>query len=236
MEGVSAVTDEEIYEAVLKTILRDTNAGFWKALQHRFEWLYNETYHSIENDPHVLPDQRLFKLLDSRFYLAETTLARIAKENRLIVSPQKISINHWRYVLVRGGGICLVQSYVQSPAELARPAKFREAHAAINGFVNSPQLPLSDVVPEVFDIAKVNGILTHGPIGKEFTEQSQNLAFLNFTVPDNSYSVVSINIPVLEIIDRFDRAEIGTEVPQRDIAQPRIKRPAAKKIEAKDSR
>jgi hypothetical protein len=101
---------------------------------------------------------------------------------------------------------------------------------------NAPQLPLSDVVPEVFDIAKVNGILTHGPIGKEFTEQSQNLAFLNFTVPDNSYSVVSINIPVLEIIDRFDRAEVGTEIPQRDIAQPRIKRPAAKKTEAKDSR
>jgi hypothetical protein len=231
-----AVTDDEIYEAVLKTILRDTNTGFWKALQHRFEWLYNETYHSIENDPHVLSDQRLFKLLDSRFYLAEITLDRIAREHRLIVSPQKIAINNWRYVLVRGGGVCLVQSYVQSPAELARPARFREAHVAINGFLNAPQLPLADVLPEVFDIAKVNGILTHGPIGKDFTEDSQSLAFLNFTVPDNSYSVVSINIPVLEIIARFERAEIGTEIPQRDIARPRIKRPAAKTIEAKDRR
>jgi hypothetical protein len=35
--------------------------------------------------------------------------------------------------------------------------------------------------------------------------------------------------PVLEIIARFEQAEMGIEAPQRDIAQPLIKRPAKKK-------
>src|SRR5215211_1855869 len=117
---VLAVTDEEIFEAVAKTILRNTNLAFWKALQHRFEWLYSEIYHSVANDPHVLEDQRSAKLLDARFYLAEKTFARVAKDNRLVTLPQKVIINNWSYTLVRGGGVCMVQSYVHSPSELAR--------------------------------------------------------------------------------------------------------------------
>ncbi len=225
----TTVRDDQIFEGVVRTILHDTTLKFWKALQHHFEWLYNEAYHSVLNDPNILTDQRSAKLLDDRFYLAEKRLALAAKDGRLSISPQKISINNWNYALVRGGGVCMVQAYVQTSSELARPAKFREAHVAINGFLSAPQLPLGDVEPAIFDIAKVNGIITHGPIGRGFTEEEQRLAFLNFTVPDETYSVVGINIPVADIIGRFEHLEVGVEVPQRDIAKPRIKRPAVKK-------
>lgn len=125
----------------------------------------------------------------------------------------------------------MVQSYVHAASELARPSKFREAHAAINSFLSAPPLPFAEVDPTMFEITKVNGIITHGPVGKKFAEQDQRLAFSNLTVPDNSYSVVGVNIPITEIIARFERAQVGTEVPQRDIAKPRVKRPAAKKQE-----
>ncbi len=209
--------------------MRETKLTFWKRLTNWFEWAYSDAYQGVANDPNILPDQRSAKLLDDRFYFAEKALQSSAKESGLITSGQKIAINNWNYTLVRAGGVCMVQSYIQSPAEMARSAKFRETHAAVNSFVNSPQLALGDVEPSIFDVAKVNGIITHGPIGKRFEEDDQQLAFLNFSIPDESCSVWGINISVAEIIVRFEHIEAGIEVSQRDIATPRIKRPAAKK-------
>jgi hypothetical protein len=53
-------------------------------------------------------------------------------------------------------------------------------------------------------------------------------------VADESYRTWGLNIPVIEIIARFEQAEMGVEAPQRDIAQPLIKRPAKKKGDQED--
>jgi hypothetical protein len=225
------VTDEQIFEGVMQTILRETRATFWKRLTHWFEWVYSDAYQGVANDPNILSDQRSAKLLDDRFYFAEKALQSAAKEAGLITSGQKITVNNWNYTLVRAGGVCMVQSYTPSPSELARAARFRETHAAVNRFLSSPQLALGDVEPAIFELAKINGIITHGPVGKGFGEEDQRLAFLNFAIPDESYSVWGINIPVAEIIARFEHSEIGVEAQQRDIALPRIKRPGIKKQE-----
>jgi hypothetical protein len=183
----------------------------------------------VVNDPRVLEDQRGANLLDQRFYVAETALQRAASETGLVSTGQKISINGWNYTLVRGGGVTMVQSYVQTPADLARPAKFREAHSAVNTFLSAPQFDFGDVDPEVFSVASINGIIIHGPVGKNFEQESQRLGFLNFAVPDETYRTWGLNFSVLEIIARFEHAEIGVEASQRDIARPLIKRPAKKK-------
>jgi hypothetical protein len=125
----------------------------------------------------------------------------------------------------------MIQSYLQAPSDMTRSAKSREAHAAINQFLNEPRLPLGDVEPAIFDISKLNGIITHGPVGRDFIEDEQQLAFLNFSVPDETCRVWGINITVAEIIARMEHVESGVEITQRDIAKPRIKRPAARKTE-----
>jgi hypothetical protein len=178
-----------------------------------------------------LEDQRAAKLLDERFYVAETALQRAASETGLVSTGQKVMINGWNYTLVRGGGVSMVQTYVQTPADFARPAKFREAHSAVNTFLRSPQLDLGDIDPKVFSISTVNGIIIHGPVAKDFDQNSQRLGFLNFAVPDDTYRIWGLNFSILEIIARFEHSESGIQTPQRDIARPLIKRPAKKKDE-----
>jgi hypothetical protein len=228
------MTDVEIIAAFWSTMFKDTKLTFWKRLQNAMEWAYEDSYQSVINDPRVLEDQRGANLLDQRFYVAETALQRAASETGLVSTGQKISINGWNYTLVRGGGVTMVQSYVQTPADLARPAKFREAHSAVNTFLSAPQFDLGDVDPDVFSVSSINGIIIHGPVGKNFDQESQRLGFLNFAVPDETYRTWGLNFSVLEIIARFEHAEIGVETPQRDIARPLIKRPAKKKGETEE--
>jgi hypothetical protein len=217
------MTDEEIRLAVLETIVSDTNQKFWKRLTHWMEWAYSDAFQQVANDPTVLGDQRSAKLLDERLYATERALHRAAQESDLIASTQKIEINKWNYTLVRGGGVCLIQNYVQTPSEMTRPARFREQHAAVNTFLRSPQLALGDIDPAVFTVAKVNGILIHGPAGREFDEAEQVLAFSNFAVPDDSYSRWGLNLPVTNIVTAFDEQRASHREPQRDIATPRLK-------------
>src|SRR5262249_32407977 len=135
----SLMTDEEILAAFWRTLLRDTKLTFWKRLQSSFAWAYDDSFQSVVNDPRILEDQRAAMLLDQRFYVAETALQRAAGETGLISTGQKISINNWNYTLVRGGDVSIVQSYVQTPSDFARPAKFRETLSAVNTFLNAPQ-------------------------------------------------------------------------------------------------
>ena len=225
------MTDAEIVAAFWSTLLKDTKLTFWKRLQNAMEWAYQDSYQSVVNDPRVLEDQRAANLLDQRFYVAETALQRSASETGLVSNGQKIKINGWNYTLVRGGGVSMVQSYVSTPADFARPARFRETHSAVNTFLSAPQFDFGEVDPIVFDVALINGIIIHGPASKDFDERSQRLGFLNFAVPDDTYRTWGLNYSVLEIIARFEHAEMGVEAPQRDIARPLIKRPARKKGE-----
>jgi hypothetical protein len=217
------MTDEELRTAVLATVVSDTNQKFWKRLSDLLEWAYNDAFQAVANDQRILEEQRSAKLLDERFYLAEGALHRAAREADLIASAQTITINGWNYTLVRGGGVCLIQCYVQTPSELTRPARFREQHAAVNTFLGAPQLALGDIEAALFDVAKVNGILIHGPAGRDFQEDDQALAFANFAVPNETYSCWGLNLPVASIIEAFDERRAAHREPQRDIATPRLR-------------
>lgn len=222
------MTDEEVRSAFWATVLRDTKMPFWRGIQNSMEWAYDESFQAVTNDTRILEDQKPAKLLDERFYVAERALRQIAAETGMISTVQKISANDWNYTLVRGGAVAMVQCYVQTPSEMARPAKFREAMSAMNTFLSAPQFDLGDINPKVFDLSAINGILIHGPIGKKFEASDQRLGFLNFAVADESYRTWGLNIGVAEIIARFEQNEAGLEVPQRDIAKPLIKRRAKK--------
>jgi hypothetical protein len=182
---------------------------------------YSEGFMSVEKDPLVLRAQKPAKLLDDRFYLAETALHEAAKDAGAVSSEQKVEINGWVYTLVRSGGVCLMQAYVQSPSDFARPARFREQHATLDDFLSRPQFAFGDIPPSIFDVARVAGIIAHGPVSKKFDEEQQRLGFLNFCVPSEGYRRWEIILPVVEIISTFQSISAPD---QRDIAKPVLRR------------
>jgi hypothetical protein len=146
---------EVIRQEVLALLLRDTPFRLWEAVSTRMRWAYSEGFAGVSNDPRILPGQKAAKLLDDRFYLAERSLHDAANDSGITSSGQKIEINGWVYTLVRSGGVCIVQAYVKTPQDFARPAKFREQHAALNKFLQRPQFAFGDVPADLFDVAAV---------------------------------------------------------------------------------
>lgn len=217
------MADLLVRQEVLGLLLRETPPAFWRAATSKMRWAYGDGFESVEKDPRVLKNQKPAKLLDERFYLAERALNDAALEGGLITSGQTVPINGWVYTFVRSGPVCLIQSYVPTPADFARSAKFKEQHASLNRFLSRPQFAFGDVSPEIFDIAQVAGIITHGPLGKRFDSDSQKLGFLNFAVPSEDYKKWEINIPVTEIVGLFDAMTIPA-LEQRDIAAPMPRR------------
>jgi hypothetical protein len=212
------MADPLVRQEVLGLILNETPLALWRSALKRMTWAYSEGFASVEKNPLILPAQKPAKLLDDRFYLAETALHESAKDSGAVSSGQKVEINGWVYTIVRSGSVCLMQAYVQSPSDFARPARFREQHAALNNFLSRPQFAFGDIPPSLFDISRVAGIVVHGPASKNFDEKEQRLGFLNFCVPSEDYRRWEINIPVPEIISMFQT--VSTPAEQRDIAKP----------------
>ena len=219
-DGRVMVPDPLLQQEVLAMLLRETNPVFWSTLMQRKRWAYSEAFESVDKDARILPGQKKAKLLDERFYLSERALHDAAVTAGAVSSGQKIAINNWVYTIARVGSVSIIQSYVPSQIDFARPAKFREQHAALNNFLSRPQLALGDVSPEIFDISNIAGIIIHGPRGRPFTEAFQRLEFLNFCVPSEDYKRWEINLPVPEILAAFDAVPVARPE-QRDIANPK---------------
>lgn len=213
------MADPLLQQEVLAVVLRETTLPFWQEISQRKRWAYSEAFASVENDPRILPNQKQAKLLDERFYLCERALHDAAVAAGAVSSDQKVAINNWVYTIVRSGEVSVIQTYVPTPDDFARPAKFREQHAKLNDFLSRPQFALGDVSPALFDISKVAGILVHGPVGRPFTESFQRVGFLRFCVPSQDYKRWEVNLSVSEIIAAFGAA--GIEPVQRDIANPK---------------
>jgi hypothetical protein len=218
----------DLRHSVLDFVLRDTSLAFWRPLAQGLTWAYGDAYQSVVNDPGVLPEQRPHKLLDDRFYRAEKAFHDAAVAGGLVSSGQKVEVNGWNYTLVRGGGLAMLQHYMQTPDDAARPASFRKNHAALNDFLDRPQLALGDVDPQLFQIAQINGFVIHGPVSKKFSEETQRLGFLHFAVLTKEASAPIVNIPVAEIIAHLEAAAIP-DGEQRDVAKPEFKKLRKKK-------
>lgn len=218
------MSDTNAQQVVLARLLQETNQAFWQELQHRKRWAYSEAFAAVDHDTRILTGQKAAKLLDERFYLCERALHDSAIAAGAASSDQKVPINGWVYTIVRVGTVSLIQSYVQTPDDFTRPAKFREQHAALNGFLRQPQIALGDVSPALFEPSTLAGIVIHGPINKKFDEAAQRVGFLNFCVPSEDYKRWDVKLPVAEILAAFNSVP-AEQSQQRDIATPKpIKR------------
>lgn len=212
------MADYFVQQEVMSLILRETPAVLWRTALTRLTWAYSEGFASVHSDPRILKPQKPAKLIDDRFYLAETALNDAAIASGAVSSGQKVEINGWAYTLVRSGGVCFVQSYTKSPSDFSRPARFREQHAALNNFLERPQFAFGDVPPSLFDVSQVAGIIIHGPASKKFDEENQRLGFVNFCVPSRDYKFWEVKFSVTEIIAGYGSESDSTN--QRDIAHP----------------
>jgi hypothetical protein len=212
--------DPVLQQEVLDVLLANTQPTLWDEVKRRNEGAYSEAFAAVQNDPRILPNQKAAKLLDERFYLCERALHDSATpETGAVSSGQKIAINRWVYTIVRAGPVSMIQSYVPTLRAFARPAKFREQHAALNDFLKRPQFALGDVPAELFDISSIGGMLVHGPLGRAFTAEDQKMGFLRFCVPSPDYRRWEVDLPVGQIIGAFGGR--GETSAQRDIAKPK---------------
>jgi hypothetical protein len=212
--------DPVLQQEVLDVLLAKTQPSLWEELNRRNDAAYSEAFAAVKNDARILPNQKAAKLLDERFYLCERALHDSATpETGAVSSGQKITINHWVYTIVRAGPVLMIQSYVPTLRAFARPAKFREQHAALNDFLKCPQFSLGDLPTEFFDISSIGGMIVHGPLGRAFTAEDQKMGFLRFCVPSPDYRHWEVDLPVGQIIGAFGvRGDTST---QRDIAKPK---------------
>ena len=126
--------------------------------------LYKEAYERSFNDPAYDTTEGHDKIGVERRALCEKQFRRISVDHGLDAKaiPNRRKTSY--YSLLRSGRLILTQSAVQHEWQMARPAMFREQHAALNEFFMSPTLfDWERALPNLSDPGCPYAVLFHGP-------------------------------------------------------------------------
>ena len=189
---------------ILSTVVRDIPKAFWEDARARARQTYLDIYHEIAAYPNMLPEQRLDKLYQDRFFRMEYLLSVLATEHGFTWSAKLLAENSHHYVYATRGSVALTQTYVPAINDMPKPAKFREKLAAMNDISAQPQLALGDESPAIFAAKEFYGLLAHNPVGKRFTEDDQRLGMIQFCVPSLLCTRWEAQFALEEIISHYD--------------------------------
>jgi hypothetical protein len=202
------MTPEDHYrQFVLEAVVNDTPEAFWRRVTERTQFVYGDSYTSVATDPALLPEQRMQKLFQERFFKMEYALIAVGNETGVPASAKLIGINECHYAYAAKGRIGVTQSYVQVSGEMPKPAAFRKQLAEMAEFKRILRLPLSDESVELVTPKAVMGILLHSPIGKRFSEAEQKLGALGLFIPYDDYSGWAAELAIPEILAAYAPAE-----------------------------
>jgi hypothetical protein len=202
------MTPEDSYRRfVLEAIVADTPEAFWRRATDRTQFVYGESYTSVATDPALLPEQRMQKLYQERYFKMEHALIAIGNETGVAASAKLVGINQCHFAYAGRGRIGLTQSYVQVSGEMPKPAEFRKQLAEMAEFERILRLPLSDEPVELITPKSVMGILLHSPIGQRFSEADQKLGELGFFIAYKDYSGWAVQLAMPEILAAYAPAE-----------------------------
>ena len=114
------------------------------------------------------------------------------------------------YSLVRSKRLVLTQSAVQHEWQMARPALFREQHAALNEFFMSPTLfNWEDSLAKLSDPGCPYAILFHGPA----PGRSSELGFLALGFPREGQRDTTFRFP----LSLIQQEQAGLKMPSENI-------------------
>jgi hypothetical protein len=199
--------EDHYRQFVLETIIADTPEAFWRRATERAQFVYGDSYMSVATDPALLPEQRMQKLYQERFFKMEHALITAGNEAGVPASAKLVGINECHYAYAAKGRIGLTQSYVQVSGEMPKPAAFRKQLAEMAEFKRILRLPLSDEPVELITPKAVIGILLHSPVGKRFNEAEQKLGALGLFIPYEDYSGWAAQLAMPEILAAYAPAE-----------------------------
>jgi hypothetical protein len=212
VEGVEVETLNR--DGVIRTLVTFVPSPFWSTLQARTRQTYRDCFEEARHNPQILASQKPDWLLQHRHFRMESVLQAVARDYGLAVSESLIVTNSRRYVLVGCGPMLVTQSYVQTLADVPTPARFRERHSKMNEISASPQLKLGDQPEVLLEKKDFYGIVTHNPIGNQFSEIDQALSMIQFSVPEPGCNDWIAQFTFQEIIAAYKTRE--EEAPRRD--------------------
>jgi len=213
--------DNDYKVSVLTTIEKSgIPVGFWKDVRTFFKQSYDDVFSSISSDPNLVENQRIQKIHQDRHFRNENTLEVLAKKHDISYSATILSENKFNsYVYVAKGSVGFTQSYVKRIGDLPNPAAYWKKLAEKTGL---PRLDLGDEPPDVQNIKDVYGLLTHNPVGSEFTAESQKLGMIQFCVPSCDGKSWNLELTIQEIISSYK--EESTENIAQPVVKPRLKK------------
>jgi hypothetical protein len=201
------MTPEEHKQFALEVIIADTPESFWQRAAERTQFVYRDSYSGVATDPALLPEQRMQKLWQERYFKMEHALIAVANEIGLPASAKLIGSNQCHYAFAGRNRFGLTQSYVQVSGDLPKPANFRTQLAEMAYFMRESRLPLGDEPIELITPKAVMGILLHSPVGKRFSEDEQKLGALGLYIPYRDYSDWAVRLAIPEILAAYAPAE-----------------------------
>lgn len=198
------MTPEDFYrQSVLDAIIADTPEAFWRRTGERAQFVYGDSYAAVEADPALLPEQRLQKLYQERYFKMEHALITVGSETGMPGSAKLVGINQCYYAFAAKGRIGITQSYVPLSGDMPKPAAFRKQLAEMAEFERALRLPLDDEPIELVTPKSVMGILLHSPVGRRFNKDDQNLGTLGFFVAYKDYSGWAVQLALAEILAAY---------------------------------
>lgn len=183
--------------AVIETVVRSTDVGFWRDVMQRWPIAYADAFAEVAVDAAVLPQQRPDDLVQRRHFRAEKLLADIAAAHGLGGSTTAIPENRRHRVYVFRKGLGLSQSYVTHMGAATKDAKFRRQHA---NAAKMPRFELGDEAMGVLDERSVYGIIAHNPVGRAFSAGDQALGNVQLCIPDADCQSWEFELGIAEII------------------------------------
>jgi hypothetical protein len=131
-------------------------------------------------------------------------------------NPKKTSF----YTLVRADKLVLTQSALQLESQMARPAVFREQHAAVNHILSNPILSGLDIEPpNLRDPGAVYAILFHGPQPKN--QRELGFAVVGFPVAGSHRTLYRFP---LDLIAKTQNGQPQSESNVEDNVRPKFRR------------
>lgn len=183
-------------KGIVAGLVRDIPKAFWQDLRGGARVAYAEVFHTIENDPNVVPEQRIDRLRQDRHFRMESLLSTLAVRHGLKRSHTQLVENGQHYVYVTGGDIGLTQSYVPAIGDLPKPARYWERLASMNDI---PRLDLGDEPAEVLVTKSIYGLIAHNPVGSRFEEDAQKLGMIQVCVPNRDAKSWALELALEEL-------------------------------------
>lgn len=181
-----------------------------------------DSFQQVRNDPNLVNEQRIHKLIQERYFRSEKTLLDLAEKHGVSASSTLLQSNGCSYVYLATGTIGLTQSYVPFIGALPNPARYWENLAEKTGI---PRLNLLEE-DRLAGVREIYGLLAHNPVGRDFSESSQKLGMIQFCVPSADAKEWVVELSMEEII-----ASYTTEAKSNVRRLPTLRAPKRKEID-----